>query len=471
MSSLVPGFEHDVFVSYATIDDYPAGDEWVTEFVTLLRKRLDAAYGRRDEKRVWWDRSDINEEAPFTQGISDTIRKSACLVVILSRGYVASNWCRAEREAFREAFANQPDRDSRIFLIDIGNLREADWPDEFKDTRGRHFWVQPPSSESPDDRQTLAAPAPLSHPDFNEFYSKVDSLAKDIHSRIVKLRDAVASEAGLRVPESAYHRALNDRNDRQILTDHPLTNGTPPEWASEWGHDGFGPWCSFDVDGIQQRLRWIPPGQFQMGVAEEFEGLFDDDGPRHWVTLTRGFWMFETKCSLKLFNAVMQGSAQAVASDDGFAVNLPYGTVRAFCDRLTQILGGVTVTLPSDAQWEFACRAGRQDGPEFDREDETEEIPNPWGLWGMLSGTGECCSDGPRLHSDQPAVDPLGNEEGVVVRGLPRSVPGGLLYYGQQTVDEESTSDVDGETHPSFREIVEPNSASSNVGFRCVIAG
>ena len=202
MGSLVPGFDHDVFVSYATVDDSPKGNGWVTAFVELLRERLAAAYGRRHENRVWWDRSSIDEEAALTQQISDRVRKSACLVVILSRGYVASNWCREELNAFLDAMKAQPERDSRIFLIDIGNLLEADRPEEFRDIRGRHFWVQPPSTESPEDRQTLAAPVPRTHPDFEDFYSKVDSLAKDVFSKIKKIKKAVeaAGPVGLELP-------------------------------------------------------------------------------------------------------------------------------------------------------------------------------------------------------------------------------------------------------------------------------
>ncbi len=253
-------------------------------------------------------------------------------------------------------------------------------------------------------------------------------------------------------------------------TVHPLADGTPPNWASEWGHDEFGPWCSFDVDGIQQRLRWIPPGQFQRGVAEEFEGLFDEYGPRHWVTLTRGFWMFETKCSTELYNRVMLTSRKTDTASLSPAVRMNIWEAQRFCSLLSDHLGTVSVSLPTDAQWEFACRAGRQDGPHFNLDFDRVDSSNPWGLRSMLSGTGEFCSDGPRLYSDKAVVDPLGDEEGVVIRGLPRSIPGALRYNSQSTIDEESTISFERKTHPSFRYVVEPTSSIPDVGFRCIIA-
>jgi|GEM_PF-2314105 len=188
MGSIVPGFQHDLFVSYATVDDSPTGNGWVTGFVTLLRERLSAAYGVRNAERVWWDRSNIDEEASLTSQISEKVKKSACLVIILSRGYAASGWCKQELESFLHSTNGQSESDARIFLIDIGNLLEVERPAEFRDIRGRHFWIQPPTSESPEDRQTLGAPIPTpQHRHYEQFYLAVDNLAKDVCRRVKQL--------------------------------------------------------------------------------------------------------------------------------------------------------------------------------------------------------------------------------------------------------------------------------------------
>ena len=69
MASFVPGYEHDVFVSYATVDDRPAKCGRVSAFVSNLSESLAAAFGLRDAERIWWDRSNIDEEASLTDQI------------------------------------------------------------------------------------------------------------------------------------------------------------------------------------------------------------------------------------------------------------------------------------------------------------------------------------------------------------------------------------------------------------------
>ena len=73
--------------------------------------------------------------------------------------------------------------------------------------------------------------------------------------------------------------------------------GQPPDWAQRWGHDAFGPWVTFRVGAVEQRMRWIPPGRFLMGSPEDEDERYDDEGPQHDVQLTRGFWLFDTPCT------------------------------------------------------------------------------------------------------------------------------------------------------------------------------
>jgi formylglycine-generating enzyme required for sulfatase activity len=49
--------------------------------------------------------------------------------------------------------------------------------------------------------------------------------------------------------------------------------------------------------GVVIRLRRIPPGRFLMGSPDDEVGRDDDEGPRHWVTLTRGFWLADAPCT------------------------------------------------------------------------------------------------------------------------------------------------------------------------------
>jgi hypothetical protein len=79
----------------------------------------------------------------------------------------------------------------------------------------------------------------------------------------------------------------------------------PPGWVIDFGQDRFGAYARFTVGGVGQTLRWISPGTFQMGSPDDKPGRIDDEGPRHGVTLSAGFWLFDTPCTQALRQAVM----------------------------------------------------------------------------------------------------------------------------------------------------------------------
>ena len=97
-------------------------------------------------------------------------------------------------------------------------------------------------------------------------------------------------------------------------------DGEPPDWAADWGIDEFGLWVELCVSqvmtshvgsldelpdtSVKQRLRWIPAGKFVMGSPQDEPGRYDDEGPQHQVTISRGFWMFDTPCTQALYQAV-----------------------------------------------------------------------------------------------------------------------------------------------------------------------
>ena len=240
-------YDHDVFVSYATVDDRPAKCGWVSAFVSSLSESLAAAFGERNPNRIWWDRSNIDEEASLTEQIRAKVQKSACMVVVLSRGYAKSEWCRQEREAFLKAVAGQPEADSRLFLIDLGNLEQKDRPVEFSDKRGRYFYFQPPNTVDVSDRKPLGFPTPdPTNKDHEAFFAQVNQLANDLCKRVSKVRGAAAVTTSIKpnsgvtvfVAEAADDVAEEREAVVRFLSDHfrvvPAIDDPLPNRWDQW---------------------------------------------------------------------------------------------------------------------------------------------------------------------------------------------------------------------------------------------
>ena len=141
---------------------------------------------------------------------------------------------------------------------------------------------------------------------------------------------------------------------------HPLAAGCPPRWASGWGQDRYGVFVEFTLQEISQRLRWIPPGRFWMGSPKEEPGRFDNEGPRHLVTLTEGYWLFDTPCTQALWEAVMGKNPSRFQSPTRPVENVGWHDAQDFLARINGRIPGLDLTLPSEAQWEYACRAGTE---------------------------------------------------------------------------------------------------------------
>ena len=211
----------------------------------------------------------------------------------------------------------------------------------------------------------------------------------------------------------------------------------PPQWPSAWavafGEDRHGLWQAFAVAGVRQVMRWIPPGHFVMG-SPELEPGRERDETEHGVTLTAGFWLADTACTQALWAAVMKGAnpsrfneeaenpVEQVSWDD---------IVTGFLPRLNACVDGLSMVLPTEAQWEYACRADAQartpfwfggqitservnfngnypmpGGAKSDYREGTVPVKalpcNGWGLYQMHGNVLEWCADG---YAEYPAGD------------------------------------------------------------------
>jgi formylglycine-generating enzyme required for sulfatase activity len=207
-------------------------------------------------------------------------------------------------------------------------------------------------------------------------------------------------------------------------------------WMSNEGSDNFGRWAEFEVKGVVQRMRWIAPGEFWMG-SPETEKERGADEQRHHVALTRGFWLANIACTQALWQAVTGYNPSAFTGDPLRPVEqVSWDMVQKdFLPKLSLFVPGLDAILPTEAQWEFACRAGTQTPFSFGENITTAQAncdgyhpyagaakgeyrkktvavktlpPNAWGLYEMHGNVWEWCADAYGPYGADDAIDPTG---------------------------------------------------------------
>jgi hypothetical protein len=125
----VPGFTHDVFVSYAH-GPSPSGKraelirEWTHSFVDDLQSQLDVLLGTKDQKRrvsIFIDRA-LDGNRPLSEGLTAKAKQSALLLVVMSHYYLDSPWCRDELKWF----SDQAGSNDKVFVVKAFNPHSPD---------------------------------------------------------------------------------------------------------------------------------------------------------------------------------------------------------------------------------------------------------------------------------------------------------------------------------------------------------
>jgi uncharacterized protein (TIGR02996 family) len=188
--------------------------------------------------------------------------------------------------------------------------------------------------------------------------------------------------------------------------------------------------------GVDLEMSLIPPGAFWMGSPAGEAERFSDEGPRHRVTLTKGFWLGVHPVTQRQWRAVMGGNPSDFPGDEHPVEKVSWGACQEFCRKL-EALTNEAFRLPTEAQWEYACRAGAttvystgDHAADLDRaawygktsggrpRPVGQKEPNAWGLYDMHGNVLEWCQDGDREYGRAAVVDPVyrqGNR--LVVRG------------------------------------------------------
>ena len=192
------------------------------------------------------------------------------------------------------------------------------------------------------------------------------------------------------------------------------------------------------VDGVEFAFRWCPPGEFMMGSPKNEEGR-ESDETLHKVTLTKGFWMLETEVTQKQWQTIMGNNPSKFKGDNQPVEQVSWFDCQKFCMKCQTL--GLPLQFPTEAQWEYACRAGATGAHSSDLDSmawydhkvmTTQPVgtkqPNTWGLYDMHGNVWEWCADWKSDYPQNAVIDPEGGVSSTI-----RVFRGGALWYPART--------------------------------------
>src|SRR5262249_14642657 len=132
---------------------------------------------RNDAFSIWWDETDLQGNDEVTTEICTALRQSATLLLVLSPGYLASQWCRQEKDLFFEVLGGKPQ--GRVFVVEKQVLNEGQSrPAELADLKSYRFWYQDEQKKA----RTLSMREPEPHA--TAYRRLVEDLATDISHQL-----------------------------------------------------------------------------------------------------------------------------------------------------------------------------------------------------------------------------------------------------------------------------------------------
>lgn len=199
-------------------------------------------------------------------------------------------------------------------------------------------------------------------------------------------------------------------------------------------------------DKVSLELVYCAPGRFLMGSPENEDGRTCDDETQHEVELTKGFWIGKYPITQEQWECVMRTNPSFRKSPQCPVESVSWNDCKDFLAKFNDRYGNVGFRLPTEAEWEYACRARTQgpfgketaDDAAWYRENSVVQVgsgddakgelqthpvgqkkPNRIGIHDMHGNVWEWCADVYSEYPEDPATDPTGPADGKdrVVRG------------------------------------------------------
>jgi formylglycine-generating enzyme required for sulfatase activity len=196
--------------------------------------------------------------------------------------------------------------------------------------------------------------------------------------------------------------------------------------------------------GVTMRFVLIRPGKFVMGSPIAERGRDRNEGPQHEVAITKPFYLGVTEVTQAQYEAVMETNPSKFRGPTNPVDAVEWKDAAEFCRKLSEKMGKA-FRLPTEAEWEYACRAGTSARYFFGDSDNAlaeyvwwhansenkphpvgQKKPNAWGLYDMLGNVLEWCADRSGSYPSEACVDPQGPDSGSA-----RVTRGGSCDYGK----------------------------------------
>ena len=225
--------------------------------------------------------------------------------------------------------------------------------------------------------------------------------------------------------------------------------------------------------GVTMKLVRIRRGRFMLGSPNSEEGRKAEEGPQCEVTISKPFYLGVTEVTQAQYEAVMGTNPSANKGPTNPVEYVTWNDATGFCRKLSEKTGR-TVRLPTEAEWEYACRAGTKTRFSFGDSERAlgdyawykgnsagtshpvgRKKPNAWGLYDMHGNVWEWCADWYGSYPTGPSTDPQGAASG------DKRVFRGRGWYHLVTADFRCASrNALAPTDPGWR---------GDLGFRCAM--
>ena len=218
------------------------------------------------------------------------------------------------------------------------------------------------------------------------------------------------------------------------------------------------------------KLVQIPAGKFLMGSPETEKDRRANEGPQREVTISKPFYMGICEVTQEQYEHIVGSNPSYFKGAKNPVEQVLWEDAVEFCKKLSAKTGK-TVQLPTEAQWEYACRAGSAtkycfgdaepelgdyawygDNSDMKPHPVGQKKPNVWGLYDMHGNVWEYCQDWHGAYAEPAKTDPTGSASGSY-----RVLRGGVCLYNASYC------------RSAYRYISVPFSRFSYRGFRLVL--